>query len=211
MKVRELFVRSPRMTNKCVLNSGRKIPWKKFSGYVEVTFNISPLSSGQYSQKCFLRIFSKTLVWTIQCSFKQSFPNSFWKSSRYFSLRSWNKPSKNLSFQNKRQFFWKWYPGHAGCSSEKPTAKYSKSLKLTKVIFARNLSESFPLNTLNVVLPNLRKKFYRKSKKVQKKLPKFLHLFQKSSLLKFFLWTHRCSFVNAGKEILKILTKPHNF
>ena len=94
MKVRELFVRSPRMTNKCVLNSGRKIPWKKFSGYVEVTFNISPLSSGQYSQKCFLRIFSKTLVWTIQCSFKQSFPNSFWKSSRYFSLRSRKKPSK---------------------------------------------------------------------------------------------------------------------
>ena len=75
--------------------------------------------------------------------------------------------NKVLSFKTRDTFSEISTPDTQDAVLENPQQNIQKIWNWQKGIFPKKLSESFPLDTLNVVLPNLRKKFYRKLKEVQ--------------------------------------------
>ena len=114
-----------------------------------------------------------------------------------------------MGSQNKSQFIPKKYPGHAGCIFQNPTAKISKTLKLTKNSSAKFTLSKFSYGHFDCCFDKPAENIPSKVQNHSNRSPEKLHPFQKSSVfLKTFLRTRRCSSVKAGK---KTLTKSANF
>ena len=90
MRLRKLFVRSLRMTNTCVVNSGKKIPAKKYSAYVESTFNKFPILFRTKISKLFAQTFQQNFCLDSLMQFQSELSDVFWKYGRFFLLQSWN-------------------------------------------------------------------------------------------------------------------------
>ena len=65
---------------------------------------------------------------------------SFGIMADFWCARKPKLNNKVLGFQNNRQFFSKWNARHARFSSEKPTADFSRNVKLTWNFFPNNKS-----------------------------------------------------------------------
>ena len=95
-----------------------------------------------------------------------------------------------MGSQNKSQFIPKKHPGHAGCIFQNPTAKISKTLKLTENNLAKITLSEFSYGHFDCCFDKPAENIPSKVQKPSNRSPEKLHPFQKSSVfLKTFLWT----------------------
>ena len=107
-----------------------------------------------------------------------------------------------MGSQNKSQFIPKKHPGHAGCIFQKPYAKFSKTLKLTKNSLAKITISKFSYGHFDCCFDKPAENIPSKVQNHSTRSPEKLHPFQKSSVfLKTFLWTRRCSLLKLAKRL----------